>query len=179
MNSYAKPLLLNKIKASRKKLHPRFSGFETNNKKYFLYVRRNGLITILDTKTLHYLHHGIDPKNLFNKRRNRNIIPYINEYRNMMRVNKVNYTNKKDPITLHDFRPGEYAYRVKTGGLTAYYQPSTIYKLSKFSKQLFNTTLSKKFKVFDNPLLGYNNRGQKFPVYRKNIRKVRLVKPQR
>lgn len=178
MRQFARPVLLNKLKTMAKYKDPHYHGYITKGCEYGFKVRRNGLIDVVNfQKGNKTIITGVHPNTIFNKRMNRNAKAYIQNSISRMRVNKVNVTNKTDPITLHNFKNGEYAYKVKTGNMVAYYQTKTVHKLSNVPTKLEFNAISGSKKVFNNPLLGYNNQGQRFPVYRRNVTRVRMVKP--
>lgn len=130
--------------------------------KYVLRVQPNSSAYLVNVNTRNVK--KINLNKVFTQRQKQKI--NLNEFINQVRVKKVNHTNKTDPVSLHNFRPGEYAYGVKTGPKTVYYQPSTVRRLTNMN---MNTTLGSQI-MFNNPLT-------RQPVKRKNITKVRMVKP--
>lgn len=174
-----RPILLDKIKTMPKIKNQNLHVYVTKGYRYGFKVRPNGLVDVVDfQKGNKVLFTGVHPNTIFNKRRDKkNSKEYIQNSISRVHVKKINAKNKTDPITLHDFKNGEYAYKVKTGNVVAYYQPSTVHKLSNVSTKFEFDLIAGSKKIFNNPLLGYNNTGKKFPVYRHNVTKVRMVKP--
>lgn len=174
-----RPLLLNKIKTMPKRKNQNFHLYTTQGFRYGFKIQPNGKVMIIDfTKGNKIMFQGIDPNTIFNKRRNKNARSYITNSLSRIHVNKVNVKNKKDPISLNNFKSGEYAYKVKpTKGPVAFYQTNTIHKLTGVSTKTQFDMISGNKRVFNNPLLGYNNHGRKFPVLRRNITRVRMVTP--
>lgn len=150
-------------------------------RKYVLKVRPNASTYLVNVDT--HKVQKVNIKNVFTdiQKRKIQLNNYIKNQLEQIRVKKVNHTNKSDPVALYNFKNGDYAYKVKTGTMTAYYRPSTIKKLMNMydpnsSNKVENTVVGSRI-LFNNPLLGYNNSGRKFPVRRRDISKVRMVKP--
>ena len=171
--------VLNKIKTMPKYKNENLHLYTTKGFQYGFKVQPNGKILIVNfTKGNKVLFQGVDPDTIFNRRRNkRNANQYIKNSISRIHVEKVNAKNKRDPISLDDFKPGEYAYKVKSGGPVAYYRTNTIHKLTGVNTRTAFDMIAGSKHIFDNPLLGYNNRGKKFPVFRRNVTRVRMVAP--
>lgn len=170
--------ILNKIKTMPKVKNGDFHLYATKGLQYGFKVQPNGKVMVVNfTKGNKVLFTGVDPNTIFNKRRNKASKNYIKNSLSRIHVNKVNSKNKRDPISLDDFRSGEYAYKVKSGGPVAYYRTNTIHKLAGVTSRTAFDMISGNKRIFNNPLLGYNNRGKKFPVLRRNVTRVRMVAP--
>lgn len=149
--------------------------------KYVLKVRPDASTYLVNINT-----HGVQKVNISKvftnaQRRKLQLNGYIKNQLEQSRVKKVNYANKTDPISLYNFKNGDYAYKVKTGKMTAYYRPNTVKKLMQMydpnsSNKVEDTVVGSRI-LFNNPLLGYNNSGRKFHVHRRDVSKVRMVKP--
>jgi hypothetical protein len=134
--------------------------------KYVLKVQPNASTYLINVGT-----HNVQKVNLNRvftrgQRKKINLNGFVKKELDRVRTKKVNYSNKTDPVSLHNFKPKEYAFRVKTGPVYHYYQPSTIRKLM-IGGSPKNLPLNKS--VFINPMT-------RRPVHGRNISKVRMVK---
>ena len=134
--------------------------------KYVLKVQPNASTYLVNVGT-----HAVQKVNLnraftLQQRKKINLNGFLKKELDRVRIKKVNYVNKSDPVSLHNFKPKEYAFRVKTGPVYHYYQPSTIRTLMGTSPNRLPLDES----VFINPMT-------RRPVHGRNISKVRMVKP--
>ncbi len=136
---------------------------------YVLNVRPNGSTYLVNVNPPHTVRKVNLAKVFTNKqRRNTKLNQYIKNTLERIQVKKVNFKNKTDPVSLHNFKPKERAIRVKTGPTYQYYQPSTIQKLAGGERINF-TRVRPNQPLFQNPLTRQN-------VYGRNVSKVRMVK---